>query len=198
MKLIVATRNRKKIEEIGRILGGSGFELLGLDACPDCPEVEEDADTFEGNAVKKAVTIARWTGAAALADDSGLVVDALGGAPGVYSARYAGAGAGDADNVRKLLAALGDTPAEGRTARFVCVMALAWPDGRVRTFEGRVEGRIGREPRGENGFGYDPVFIPEGRYRTFAEMSAAEKDAMSHRGRAIEKLRAAVLNATAL
>jgi XTP/dITP diphosphohydrolase len=189
MELIVATRNTRKLLEIRRILEGLDVELLALDDFPGCPEVEETEDTFRGNAVKKAAEVAAHTGRAALADDSGLEADALNGAPGVYSARYAGDGATDRENLERLLRELGPRPEEERRGRFLCVMALALPDGVVVTFEGRVEGVVGREPRGSSGFGYDPVFYPEGHNRTFAEMSAEEKDSLSHRGRAIRMLR---------
>lgn len=189
MELVVATRNRKKVEEIRRILEGLHVELLTLEDFPGCPDVEETEGTFEGNALKKAREVAACSGKAALADDSGLEVDALGGAPGVYSARYAGAESSDRENVGKLLVELGDLPEDERRGRFVCVIALAYPDGRTETFSGSVEGSIGRESAGQWGFGYDPVFYPEGHGRTFAQMSAAEKDSMSHRGRALRKLR---------
>jgi XTP/dITP diphosphohydrolase len=164
--------------------------VLSLDDFPDCPDVVEDRDTFEGNATKKAIEVAACTGKPALADDSGLAVDALGGAPGVYSARYdpdAESG-NDPKNYHKLLNDLKNIPPEERTAQFVCCLALAYPDGRTRTFFGHSRGRIGYEPRGAKGFGYDPIFIPEGFDRTFAEMTAEEKDALSHRGKALQKL----------
>jgi XTP/dITP diphosphohydrolase len=189
MELVVATRNRKKLREIKRILEGLDVELFTMDEFPVCPEVQETEKTFEGNAVKKAVAVSSCTGRAAIADDSGLEVDALGGAPGVYSARYAGEGVADRDNFEKLISELDSVPDEKRGARFVCVIALARPDAPVETFSGKVEGRIGRTPAGSSGFGYDPVFYPEGRRRTFAQMPPTEKDAMSHRGRALEKLR---------
>ncbi len=190
MELVLATRNAKKVEEIRRITAGLPITVLSLADFPDCPETVEDRDTFEGNAVKKAVEVCCCTGKAALADDSGLEVDALDGAPGVLSARYAGgSGSGnDARNSAKLLAELAAIPAEKRGGRFVCCIALAIPKGEIKTFFGTVEGRIGQEPKGANGFGYDPVFLPEGHERTFAEMSAAEKDGMSHRGRALLQL----------
>lgn len=188
MQLVVATRNKKKMEEIRRILAGLDVTLYSLDDFPGCPEVEETEDTFEGNAVLKARAVAAFTGRPALADDSGLEVFALTGEPGVRSARYAGDDATDADNVRKLLSELADTPDYMREARFVCVVALAGPDGAVETFEGTADGVIGRRPVGESGFGYDPVFYPKGHERTFAQMGAAEKDGMSHRGRALQKL----------
>ena len=190
-EIIVATRNSKKIAEIARMLEGSGIRAASLDEVPGCPEVVEDAPDFEGNALKKAREVSAFTAMPALADDSGLVVDALGGAPGVFSARYAGEDAADMDNNRKLLEELEGVPAGKRTARFVCVMAYVTPDGEERTFKGTVEGVIGFESKGESGFGYDPLFIPdlpegpEGHERTFAEMSGREKDSMSHRGRAL-------------
>jgi XTP/dITP diphosphohydrolase len=188
-ELVVATRNRKKIEEIRRILKGLDVRLLTLDDFPDCPEVIEDGDTFEHNALKKAREVSACSGKYAIADDSGLEVYALGGAPGVFSARYAGPEATDADNVHKLLKELGNITPENRGAAFVCVLALVGPGGVEVVFQGRVEGIIGDQPRGRSGFGYDPVFLPEGHERTFAEMSAEEKDSMSHRGRAMERFR---------
>jgi len=190
LELVIATRNRKKVEEIRRILEGVAVELLSLDDFPGCPEVAEDADTFEGNAVKKAKAVASFTGKPSVADDSGLEVYALRGAPGVLSARYAGPGADDKKNLEKLLTELQGTEENGRGAQFVCVIALAFPDGRVETFQGVAEGKIGTEPKGFNGFGYDPVFYPRGHDITFAEMSADEKDALSHRGIALRRLRA--------
>ncbi|MHB8845509.1 MAG: RdgB/HAM1 family non-canonical purine NTP pyrophosphatase [Nitrospirota bacterium] len=190
MDIVLATRNKKKVEEIRRITAGLPISVLSLDDFPLCPETVEDRDTFEGNAIKKAVEVAQCTGKPALADDSGLAVDALGGAPGVYSARYDpdAASGNDPRNYRKLLNDLKNIPAEERTAQFVCCLALAFPDGSTRTFFGHSRGTIGYEPRGEKGFGYDPIFLPEGSDRTFAEMTAFEKDALSHRGKAIEKL----------
>jgi XTP/dITP diphosphohydrolase len=152
-------------------------------------DVPETGATFTENARIKASAYAEASGVLTLADDSGLEVDALGGAPGVYSSRYAGPGASDEDRYRKLLAELGGTPDEARTARFRCVVAVAAPGGDVRTAEGACEGRIGRAPRGENGFGYDPVFIVEGRGQTMAELTAGEKNALSHRARALEAAR---------
>lgn len=187
MEIVLATRNKKKIEEIRRITASLAVSILSLDNFPDCPETVEDRDTFEGNAVKKADEVCRFTGKPALADDSGLEVDALNGAPGVFSARYSGHG-NDAENYKKILAELKDTPDEKRGARFVCCMALAFPNGETNTFFGYAEGCIGWEPRGNAGFGYDPVFIPKGYKQTFAEMSAQDKDALSHRGKALEKL----------
>jgi XTP/dITP diphosphohydrolase len=188
MEIVLATRNKKKIEEIKRITRDLPVSILSLGNFPDCPETIEDRDSFEGNAVKKAAEVCRFTGKAALADDSGLEVDALHGAPGIYSARYAGSGANDVRNNEKLLLELKNAPLEKRTARFVCCMALAFPEGTVKTFTGYAKGRIGLEPKGKTGFGYDPVFSPEGYDRTFAEMTGAEKDSLSHRGKALEKL----------
>ena len=190
MEIVLATRNKKKIEEIKRITADLPISILSLDNFPDCPETVEDKNTFEGNAIKKAVEVCKCTGKPALADDSGLEVDALGGAPGVYSARYAGTAGGgnDVKNYEKLLFELKNIPDKKRLARFVCCMALAFPDGPVKTFFGYAEGRIGHEPEGETGFGYDPVFIPKGYKNTFAEMSGDEKDRLSHRGKALEKL----------
>ncbi len=188
MEIVLATRNKKKVEEIKRITAGLPIAILSLDDYPDCPEVEEDKDTFEGNAVKKAVEMTACTGKIALADDSGLEVNALGGAPGVYSARYAGEEGDSVKNCEKLLCELAAVPDEKRGAQFVCCMALAFPDGIIKTFFGHARGRIGREPRGKKGFGYDPVFFPEGCDKTFAEMSGDEKDRLSHRGIALKKL----------
>lgn len=190
VRIVVATRNKKKLEELRRILSGLGkIDLLGLEAFPDAPEVEETGKTFEENAVMKAKTISRNVNAWVLADDSGLEVDALKGAPGVYSARYAGPEANDRKNMEKLLREMEGVPAERRTARFRAVIALATPCGDTLTFSGKVEGSIGTEPEGKMGFGYDPVFYPEGHRRTFAQMSPREKDSMSHRARALEKVK---------
>ncbi len=201
MDIVLATRNKKKVEEMSRILGGVDINILTLDDFPSCPEVEEDKDTFEGNAVKKAVEIAKCTNKIAVADDSGLEVYELNGNPGVRSARYAGEKADDIANIEKLLKGMEGIPDEKRGARFVCYIALAFPDtppvpplikggqGGVITFFGFAEGWIGREPKGRMGFGYDPVFFPTGYDRTFAEMTPEEKDALSHRGKALERLR---------
>ncbi|MBF0418034.1 MAG: XTP/dITP diphosphatase [Magnetococcales bacterium] len=188
MKLVIATRNHKKMEEIRRILALPENDPFSLDDFPGCPEVIEDGRTFAENADKKALAVARFTGLTALADDSGLVVDGLNGAPGVFSARYAGEGASDAQNVSKLLDELSARPDAPRTARFECVLSLADPDGRTAHFTGTVEGHITNHPMGHNGFGYDPIFIPNGHDVTFALMPAADKDAMSHRGRALAAL----------
>lgn len=188
--LVVATTNRHKLAEIARIMGGLSIRLRGLEEFPGHPEVEETEDTFSGNAILKARALAAFTGLPTIADDSGLVVDALDGAPGVLSARYANSGATDSENWKKLLLELKDVPeGPGRAARFVCVIALAMPDGGVETFEGRVEGTIMTHAMGESGFGYDPLFKPMGQEQTFAQMPGTYKDTMSHRARALEKLR---------
>lgn len=189
MRLVVSTRNRHKLAEIRAILRVEGLELLGMDDLPGVPDVEEDGDTFEANAVKKAVAATQALGEWALADDSGLEVDALGGAPGVYSARYAGEPADYAANNAKLLKELHGVA--NRRARFRCVMALSAPDGIVRTVEGRCEGTIAQAARGRDGFGYDPLFVPDGHRETFAEMSSERKHAISHRGRALAAAREA-------
>jgi XTP/dITP diphosphohydrolase len=190
MQLISASANRDKVAEIRAILGECGIELLPRPE--DVPEVVEDAETLEGNARLKACALSDATGMAAVADDTGLEVDSLEGAPGVRSARFAGEDASYSDNVIKLLEALSDLPApEERSARFRTVAMARFPDGREVIAAGTVDGSIALGPRGENGFGYDPVFVPsEGDGRTFAEMSADEKHAISHRGRAFRSLAA--------
>lgn len=187
MRLVLATRNAHKVAEIARLLEGTGVEAVPADAVPGAPEVEEDQPTLEGNAAKKARTLARFAGTWALADDTGLEVDALGGAPGVRSARYAGPGCSYEDNCRKLLGAMSGVPEGRRGARFRTVMALSSPDGKTRTADGSLEGSIGTASRGGNGFGYDPVFVlADGR--TLAELSRDEKNGISHRGSALRKI----------
>jgi XTP/dITP diphosphohydrolase len=188
MEIVLATRNKKKIEEIKRITENMAIHIFTLDDFPGCPEVEEDGATFEENALKKAMTVARYTGKPALADDSGLEVYAMNGAPGTLSARYSGEDADDRRNLEKLLHEMRSMAGRQRNARFVCCVALALPDGSVNTFYGYAEGRIGTEPKGLNGFGYDPVFYPDGYGKTFAEMSDREKDAISHRGKAMKEV----------
>ncbi|MBO8129539.1 MAG: XTP/dITP diphosphatase [Peptococcaceae bacterium] len=195
MHLILATRNQNKVREIAAILEPYHIEVVSLDTYPDLPEVVEDGKTFEENAVKKARTIATLTGEMALADDSGLEVDYLNGAPGVYSARFAGEPKDDVANNRKLLQLLNGVPEEKRTARFRCVMALAEPSGRVQTTEGTCEGVISFEPRGDNGFGYDPLFFVPEFGRTMAQLDLETKNSISHRGRALEKMRPKILRA---
>jgi XTP/dITP diphosphohydrolase len=195
MKLVVATRNRGKIRELARLLSElEVVELVGLDELPPVAEVVEDTGTFEGNAAKKAREVAQATGLPALADDSGIEVDALGGAPGVDSALYAGEHGDDQANNEKLLRELEHVPDAERTARFRCVLAFADPAGplgdAVHLEHGVVEGSILRVPRGENGFGYDPLFLLRGDHRTTAELSPEEKNAISHRAEAARKLSA--------
>lgn len=189
MDIVLATKNRKKIEEIKKILNlmGIASRVYTLDDFPAYQDVKEDGDTFEANAVKKAEYISKSTGMTAIADDSGLEVDALDGTPGVLSARYAGESADDRANLEKLLNEIKDVPSEKKGARFVCCIAIA-SSKEVKTFFGYIRGRIGTEPKGKNGFGYDPVFYPEGYDRTFAEMSDKEKNAISHRAMALREL----------
>jgi XTP/dITP diphosphohydrolase len=185
--LVLATRNPHKTAELRALLAPAGVDVLGLDAFPPYPEVVEDGATLEDNALKKAREAHRRCGLPAVADDTGLEVYYLLGAPGVYSARYAGEQASYADNNRKLLRAMVQVPARKRGARFRCVMALV-ADGLERSFEGRIEGRIGLELRGGNGFGYDPLFYPADGERSYAELTAEEKNAISHRARAAAAL----------
>lgn len=185
MELIVASRNVGKLKEIRTLLAPLAVVVRSVAEFPDLPEVVEDGLTFAANAEKKARTIARLTGCLTLADDSGLEVVALGGAPGIYSARYAGVDADDAANNRKLLAALATTPPRQRGAAFVCVMALCEPSGECRTFSGSLRGAIIDEPRGAEGFGYDPIFVVAGSQRTLAEIPFDEKNRISHRAQAL-------------
>jgi XTP/dITP diphosphohydrolase len=186
MKILVATGNAHKLDEIRTILGPLGIELISLKDLKECPsEVVEDKDSFEGNAIKKAVQTAKETGMYCLADDSGLEVEALNGAPGVYSARYAGVGASDIENYEKLLSELSGI--EDRDARFVCCIALASPAGLIGTAEGEVRGKILQQPQGDQGFGYDPCFVPEGYEYSFAELGSEIKDSISHRGNALQR-----------
>lgn len=187
MKLVLATKNRGKVREMASYLSEAGLEVVSMDEV-DAPDVEETGETLEENARLKALSAARATGYWALGEDTGLEVDALGGAPGVRSARYAGDGASDEDNNAKLLRELQGVTEAQRTARFRTVMALASPDGRVWTTEGRMEGLILSEPRGAGGFGYDPLFFSPQAGRTLAELSVKEKDAVSHRGKALRAM----------
>lgn len=188
---MLATANPDKARELAGLL--AGFDVVPRPA--DLPDVEEDADTLEGNARLKAVAVGEATGELAVADDTGLEVDALGGRPGVYAARYAGPGATYADNVAKLLEELAGVPAGERTARFRTVAVARFPDGRVIVAEGSVEGTIAEAPAGTEGFGYDPVFVPAGGDgRTFAQMTRPEKALVSHRGRALRALAAALVS----
>lgn len=187
--LVLASTNPGKLDELRILLREAGFPPDTIRAVPASFRVEEDGETFEANAVKKAAAAARATGCWALGDDSGLEVRALGGAPGPRSARFAGEPPDDARNNRKLLDALADQA--DRRARFRCVLALCRPGGGVRTVEGLCEGVIGRAPRGNNGFGYDPLFLPDGHERTFAELPADVKNRISHRARALAAARQA-------
>jgi len=188
--LVVATRNRGKLQEMRVLLEGVVDTVHPADDFAGFPETIEDGLTFEENALKKAREAMRFTGLPALADDSGLVVDVLDGRPGVYSARFAGEGAGDAANNQRLLEELAGIPAEQRQAAFICVMAFVAPDGCEQVFSGRVAGAIIPVERGEGGFGYDPLFLVDGFERTMAELSLQEKNAISHRGQALRQFRA--------
>ena len=191
MTLVLATRNRKKVAELAAILADAGLaeELLDLDDIA-VPDTRETGVTFAQNALLKARDVVARTGLPAIADDSGLIVDVLGAAPGVFSARWSGRHGDDAGNLELLLAQLADVPAEHRAARFVCAAVAVWPDGREAVEMGELEGVLTYAPRGTNGFGYDPIFevpTPSGP-RTTAELSAPEKHAISHRGRAFRAL----------
>ncbi|GAA2620426.1 RdgB/HAM1 family non-canonical purine NTP pyrophosphatase [Dactylosporangium fulvum] len=196
MKLLLATRNKKKLVELRRVLeeAASEVELLGLDDVETYPEAPETGLTFEENALLKAREAVRYTGLPSVGDDSGLAVDALNGMPGVFSARWSGlpSGAPDRDgaNLRLVLAQLGDVPDEHLGGAFVCAAALAWPDGREVVVRGEMRGHLIRTPRGDGGFGYDPIFVADGYEKTTAELSPAEKDAISHRGKAFRALAA--------
>jgi len=189
-RLVLATANPHKLIELGRILdaGQVDVRLASLTDFPGAPDVAETGATFAENALLKAHAIAQFTGLPAVADDSGLCVDALNGMPGVLSARWSGRHGDDAANLQLLLAQLADVPDDRRGAQFVCVAALALPDGREHLSEGLVDGRLIREPRGTNGFGYDPIFVPASADSTTAEMDPADKDRISHRGRALRGL----------
>ncbi|SHI73731.1 XTP/dITP diphosphohydrolase [Malonomonas rubra DSM 5091] len=188
MKLLVATGNQGKLKEIRRLLDESGVEVIGLDQYPGAPEVIEDGDTFEANARKKALEMAEYSNCLTLADDSGLVVDALKGAPGVHSARFAGEQGNDAANNAKLLKELADVADDKRQAAFNCVMALATPKGDCVTYTGAVFGLILREQRGEGGFGYDPLFMVPEYGKTMAELPLDIKNRISHRGNALRQV----------
>lgn len=187
IEVIVATTNQAKVGEIAAIWPRKDVKLTSLPDLPDFPRVVEDGETFRDNAVKKACALAEATGKVTIADDSGLEVDALGGQPGVLSARFSGEGATDRANNEKLLSLMEGLPPEMRRARFVCAMALAGPDGLIGVVEGRCEGSVAEEERGTNGFGYDPVFVMQGYQKTFAELGQSTKNRVSHRARAIEK-----------
>lgn len=197
IRVVLATRNEHKVDEVQRILAEVGqamglqVEVLPATQFADAPEVVEDGATFAANAALKAVALARVTGLPAIADDSGLCVDALNGMPGIFSARWSGRQGDpgrDLANLELVLAQIADVPDSRRGASFHCSVALALPDGQVRVVEGRVDGRLVREPRGQHGFGYDPIFQPDGSDKTTAELSPTDKDAISHRGRALRAL----------
>jgi XTP/dITP diphosphohydrolase len=186
VKVVLATRNQGKIVELRRILGD--IDVVGLDEYPDAPDVPETELTFEGNALLKARAIAAHTGLPAVADDSGLAVDALNGMPGIFSARWSGRHGDDEANIDLLLGQLADVAPKHRGARFVCAAAVAWPSGEEQTVEGHLTGHVIDARRGTNGFGYDPIFVPDDESRTTAEMSPEDKDAISHRGKAFRAL----------
>lgn len=185
--LVIATRNAGKLAEIQSLLSGYPVKLLSLDAFGPIPEIPEEGETFDDNAYQKASMVARILGLPTLTDDSGLVVEALNGAPGVHSARYGGDGLTDADRCRLLLRHLEGIP--DRRASFECVVSIAVPTGPALTYEGRCEGTILTEMRGQNGFGYDPVFFYPPLGKTFAEMTSEEKNAVSHRAKALKDVR---------
>jgi XTP/dITP diphosphohydrolase len=193
-RLVLATANPHKLIELTRILAADhvDVDLAGLSQFPGAPDVAETGATFAANALLKARAVAAFTGLPSVADDSGLCCDAMNGMPGVLSARWSGRHGADAENLRLLLAQLSDVPDERRGAHFSCVAALVLPSGQETLSEGTLVGRLIREPRGAGGFGYDPIFVPDGEDRTTAEMSAAEKDAISHRGRAFRGLAPAI------
>lgn len=190
MKILLATGNAGKISEFRALLLGLPLEIATLREHPEAPEVEETGDTYRANALAKARAAAEACGLPALADDSGLEVDALGGRPGVRSARYSGGGA--EENVALLLRQLDGLAPDQRTARFRCVLALVWPGGDELVVEGTCEGRIAEAPRGGAGFGYDPIFVDPATGRTFAELPPGRKEATSHRARAVAELRVAL------
>lgn len=188
-QLVLATRNKGKIAEVQRLLHEHAPHIsLRSVADFNLDDVDETGETFEANALLKAETIARQTGLPALADDSGIAIDALGGAPGIYSARWSGVHGDDAANIVKVLSELKDVPDSNRGAQFVCVIALSMPDGRHLLVRGEVAGRVRHEPVGEYGFGYDPIFQPDGFEITTAQMDPETKDAISHRGKALRSI----------
>jgi XTP/dITP diphosphohydrolase len=191
-RIALASRNPHKLREIARICGDWPVAWLTAGADDRWPDVEETGDTYLDNARLKARAVAAALGEVALADDSGIEVDALGGRPGPRSARFAGEGASDERNLEELIRAIKGVPAGGRTARYRCVAVLAWPDGEERHAEGTCEGALVTKPRGTRGFGYDPIFVPAGWDPTMAELTDEEKDRISHRGRALRALRDAL------
>jgi XTP/dITP diphosphohydrolase len=193
-RLVLATRNSHKVRELRAFLveAGVGLDLAGADSYPDVPDVKETGVTFAENALLKAHALARATGHPAVADDSGLCVDVMGGAPGIFSARWSGLHGDDEANLELLLAQLSDIDDPHRGAHFACAAALALPDGTERVVEGRLRGVLRHAPAGLGGFGYDPILQPDGETRTCAELTAEEKNAISHRGRAFRALAPAI------
>ena len=189
IEVVIATRNPGKLREIKEILGPLGLEVLSLRDFPEIPEILEDGQTFEENAVKKAEAIAQQTGRVAIADDSGLAVDALQGRPGVFSSRYAGENATDADRYRKLLKEMANVPEGKRGAAFICAVAIASPNGKVEVVKGECQGKIALAPKGSHGFGYDPVFSLPQLGMTMAALEPEVKNRISHRAKALEKLK---------
>ncbi|MBN2514556.1 MAG: XTP/dITP diphosphatase [Deltaproteobacteria bacterium] len=188
-KIVFATKNKGKLRELKALLTGTDITVLSLDDYPDIPEIVEDGTTFFENALKKARALSEYTGEVVIADDSGLEVDALGGKPGVHSARYARPGADDNRNNQKLLEELRDIPEDERGAAFKCVLVLYRTDGTYMSFEGTLRGRITFDPAGDGGFGYDPVFFVEEYGRTVAELAPDTKNRISHRAKAFNKLK---------
>ncbi|WP_147532551.1 XTP/dITP diphosphatase [Bacillus marasmi] len=187
-EIIIATKNKGKTKEFQQMFAKRGYQVLTLLDFPELEDVEETGTTFEENAILKAETISKQLGKIVISDDSGLVVDALNGRPGVYSARYAGEDKNDEANNNKVLEELSDVPDDKRTARFYCALAIAVPGQQTETFSGTVEGRILHERQGTNGFGYDPIFFSLDENRAMAELSSEEKNAISHRGKALKQL----------
>lgn len=192
-KLLIATRNEGKFKEIREILEPLDFDFCSLNDFKDMPETEEDRDSFKDNAIKKAYEAAKFTGILSLADDSGLEVEALDGKPGIYSSRFSGPDANDEKNIQKLIKILKDLPINKRDARFQCWTALVSKDKILGTTSGICRGKIILTPRGKHGFGYDPVFIPEGHDKTFAELGSEVKDKISHRAKAFFKMKELIL-----
>ncbi|TYS01022.1 XTP/dITP diphosphatase [Rossellomorea vietnamensis] len=186
-KVIIATKNKGKAKEFERMLSPKGYDVLTLLDFPDFQDIDETGETFEENAVLKAEEASAVLNEIVIADDSGLIIDALDGRPGVYSARYAGEAKDDNDNMDKVLTELKGVPYNERTARFYCVLAIAGPDRETRTYSGACEGKILDERRGTNGFGYDPIFFVEEKDRAMAELTSEEKSSISHRGKALKQ-----------
>ncbi|MGM0501780.1 MAG: XTP/dITP diphosphatase [Bacillota bacterium] len=194
MKIFIATSNLNKVEEMKDILSDIEVEIVSKEDVGEIPEVVEDRDSFVGNALKKARVMQREFDVATIADDSGLVVEALDGNPGVYSARFAGVNASDRENNQKLLGLLSGIEDNCREAYFICAMAFIEPDGTVSIVEGRCYGQIAFEPKGENGFGYDPLFIPDGYQKTFAQLDSKIKNEISHRAQALKKMKKVLID----